>query len=209
MHLCYLSPTDLKKMASLFGKNGTYTGPQLNSLFAYRTCRAGEDSIVSWHGPADVSTHMVDEEDVLEKDIIKSLDMMHFVITMTCNDLEKMVAYQRLFISIIHSHLKNCKVKNVTREGDDLFIDERKLSVSISTLSANGKGLIHIGLNIEPGPKCPVAAAGFAKDVWGISPAAASDIESASSRTCWLIMCMIDYEVNSIRRATYKVRDVQ
>jgi hypothetical protein len=47
----------------------------------------------------------------------------------------------------------------VRREGDDLFVGERKLSVSVATRSPRS-ALIHLGVNIDPAG-APVAAIGL------------------------------------------------
>jgi len=91
---------------------------------------------------------MVDLEDVLAEDHIYSEDMLHFIIEHFDMDLEKTVTRQRLFIAVIKETLDARGIRGVTREGDDLFRGQDKLSVSIATLSPVSS-MIHTGLNIS------------------------------------------------------------
>jgi hypothetical protein len=74
--------------------------------------------------------------------------MLHFIIEHFELDLEKTIIRQRLLISIIKDQLENLGVKTIYRTGDDLYEAQKKLSVSISTLSPVST-LIHCGLNIS------------------------------------------------------------
>lgn len=182
----------------------TYDGSQLHSLFAYNLLRAKTDSIVSFIGPAKVSDHMVDQEDVLQKDFIVSKRMLHLIVTMTGEDLEKAVVYQRRMISIIKDTIQSfCDAVYGTNEtilvqrGDDIYHDEKKMSVSIATKSANGKLLIHIGINVDVGKGCPVPAKGLV------------DLKIDEYSFAEIILRDIIAEVDSIRGATYKVSSVR
>lgn len=206
---------ELNKLFYLFPKTKGdldffYDGTQLSSLFSYNVLsfpfipdvdfQIG-DSIIAFRGGAEVMEHMVDQEDLNNKDKISSKEMVHFIITMNGNDLEKAVAYQRLFIAIIKDYVDSHRAEHrdffIERTGDDIYLAARKLSVSIATCSANQKLLIHTGINIDPGKDCPVLAIGL-KEL-GIEPGAfARDIMDHFSE-----------EVDSIRRATYKVRSVE
>ena len=89
---------------------------------------------------------MVDIEDVINNEPIYSKKMLNFIIEQFNCPLEQMVWTQRLFMSIIKETLEEIGAK-LTRDGDDLFFDNRKLSVSIATKSITSC-LIHTGLNI-------------------------------------------------------------
>jgi len=126
-----------------------YDGLQLSSLWAFRNFDLQGDSIVSFRGPCHVElTEMVDLADVKEAAHIYSEEMLHFIVEHFDLDLEKAVTRQRLLIAIIKEQLEKV-VQNVKlqRRGDDLYWGEKKLSVSIATLSPVSS-LIHIGLNV-------------------------------------------------------------
>ncbi len=146
-----------------------YDGSQLSSLWAYRNFGVQGDSIVMFRGPCAVSTgKMVDMEDVLQNAPIYSEDMLHFIIEhFDTMDLEKTVTRQHLFIAII-AEIINQQLpradKLIRRRGDDLFLEERKLSVSIATLTPVST-IIHTGLNVKsentPVPTVGLSDLGF------------------------------------------------
>jgi len=149
-------------------KEITYTGEQLSSLWAYSTFNVQGDSIVAFVGPCDVNlARMVDQADVKEGAAIRSESMLHFIAEHFDLDLEKGILRQRLLVCIA------CEVVNemlgrgqVARRGDDLYDAERKLSVSIATLSPVSS-LIHLGLNISS-RNTPVPAVGLSD--YGLDP---------------------------------------
>ncbi len=122
-----------------------YTGHQLASHWAYKNFSLLGDSIVCFRGPCKVAVpEMVDLEDVLAEDHIYGPDMLHFIVEHFDADLEKAILRQRILISIIGGTLLKT---DLIRTGDDLYLEDRKFSVSIATLSPVST-LIHIGLNI-------------------------------------------------------------
>lgn len=126
-----------------------YDGRQLCSLWAFRNFDLQGDSIIAFRGPCHVAlTEMVDLADVKEEAHIYSEEMLHFIIEHFELDLEKAVTRQRLLVAIIKEQLEkqNDQIR-LERRGDDLYWGERKLSVSIATLSPVST-LIHLGLNI-------------------------------------------------------------
>ncbi|HZW82080.1 MAG TPA: DUF366 family protein [Candidatus Deferrimicrobium sp.] len=126
-----------------------YDGTQLSSLFSFKSFRIQGDSIAVFRGPCKVAlTEMVDLEDVLAEDHIYSEDMLHFIVEHFDMDLEKTVTRQRLLIAIIKENLERRGIKAVHRDGDDLFRETDKLSVSIATLSPVSS-MIHTGLNVS------------------------------------------------------------
>ncbi|MFC1478236.1 DUF366 family protein [Candidatus Margulisiibacteriota bacterium] len=126
-----------------------YTGEQLSSLWIYKNAGIRGDAMVSFVGKADVRAHMVDQEDILNKEFIYSERMLHFLIEHFDHDLEKAVLKQRLLMVIIEDVIKEYGLQNsIVRRGDDLYIDSRKLSVSIATISPVSS-LVHAGLNIS------------------------------------------------------------
>ncbi len=126
-----------------------YTGEQLSPHWALRTFHLAGDSLVCFIGPCDVSReHMVDLEDLLRGESIKSDRMLHFIIEHFDQDLTRAVMRQRLFAAIacrtINEKLGRLRLR---RDGDDLYDGEKKLSVSAATVSPVS-GLIHFGMNI-------------------------------------------------------------
>jgi hypothetical protein len=128
-----------------------YDGSQLSSHFAYRNFSIPGNSIIAFIGPVDVSLKkMVDIEDIIANETIKSDEMLNFIIEIFITDLAGTICLQRLFISIICEEL-NTRLKGpfVRRDGDDLYYNNRKLSVSIATASPVST-MIHSALNIKP-----------------------------------------------------------
>lgn len=139
-----------------------YTGAQLTSQWAYKSFNLLGDSIVAFIGACDVSLeNMVDLEDVKSESKIYSERMLHFIVEHFELDLEKGILRQRLLIAIIEEEV-NARVKRqvVRRKGDDLFDGDKKLSVSIATLSPVST-MIHVGLNISS-QNTPVKTIGLA-----------------------------------------------
>lgn len=129
--------------------NLEYDGRQLSSLWAFRKHGIQGDSIVCFRGPCQVDlTEMVDLADVRDNSPIYSEDMLHFIIEHFDMDLEKTVVRQRLFIALVKEFLYNKIGQVLSRQGDDLYLTDKKLSVSIATLSPVST-MIHTGLNIS------------------------------------------------------------
>ena len=124
-----------------------YIGSQLSPHWIYKKFHILGDAIVAFVGEVDVDiSKMVDIEDVINNEPIYSKSMLNFIIEQFEVDLITMVYIQRLFISIIKEAIEKYG-SIVERNGDDLFFENRKLSVSIATKSITSC-LIHTGLNI-------------------------------------------------------------
>lgn len=134
-------------------KKFPYDGSQLRSLFAYLDHGILGPSVVSWVGPCSIPfSHMVDGEDLLEKAVIQGDEMLHFIIEIFDRDLFSGVALQRLFASIakdyLQTHGKGLLVgKSLKRDGDDIYLDSKKLSISIATKSPVSV-MIHFAMNV-------------------------------------------------------------
>lgn len=138
-------------MNSLFiEKEIKYDGSQLTSHFAYKNFNLKGDSIIAFVGPVSVPiTKMVDIEDVISNKPISSDKMLNFIIEIFDNNLNTIIWIQRVFISIIEEELNRILNSNsVIRNGNDLFYNNKKLSVSIATISPVS-ALIHTGINIK------------------------------------------------------------
>ena len=172
-----------------------YDGTQLAPHWIYKNFHLQGDSIVAFVGEVEVQlSKMVDVEDVINNEPIYSKSMLNFIIEQFNVPLEQMVYNQRLFISIIKEVLEEYNIK-VRRSGDDLFFEDRKLSVSIATKSITSC-LIHTALNIIK-EGAPVNAS-------DLSEMGIADIKSFGLK----ILEKYSLEVESIRMATYKVRGI-
>ena len=172
-----------------------YDGKQLASHWIMRKTAIPGDAIVAFTGPAHVElTEMVDLEDVKRGVGIKSANMIHFLIEHFGGHLNEAVWRQRLFISICADELRSAGISNIRRCGDDLFVDDRKLSVSIATASPISS-LIHTGINIDP-KGAPVKACGLKE--WKVNPKKFADN----------IMSKYMNEVRSANWARCKVKPV-
>lgn len=141
-------------MESLFiEKKFAYDGSQLRSLFAYLEHGVLGPSVISWQGACDIPfTHMVDGEDLLAKAVIESDEMLHFIIEIFDRDLFSGVAIQRLFASIARDYLQKqvtatLNGQQLVRDGDDLYLTDRKLSISIATKSPVST-MVHFAMNV-------------------------------------------------------------
>ncbi len=172
----------------------TYDGTQLRSGWIREHTGAAGDAIAAFIGPANVPIEqMVDLEDVAANAPIFSRSMLHLLVEHEGTELLLAVARQRLLIAIIAEALCARNIA-VERRGDDCFVDERKLSVSIATYAPRST-LIHTGLNVV-GEGAPVPAIGLQE--LGIVPPPFADA---------IMACYAD-EIETMSAATRKVRPV-
>lgn len=146
-------------MKTLFiDKEIKYIGSQLAPHWIYKNFKIQGDAIVAFCGECDVKlTEMVDIEDVINNEPIYSKYMLSFISEQFNIGLIEGVLRQRLLMSTIKEALEKRGVV-VRRDGDDLFINDKKLSVSIATKSMTSV-LIHTGVNIlAEGAPIPVSA---------------------------------------------------
>ncbi|MHB8172140.1 MAG: DUF366 family protein [Thermincolia bacterium] len=173
-----------------------YDGTQLTSLWGYKNFGIQGDGIVAFRGPCQVRLeHMVDQEDVLAGDHIYSEDMLHFIAEHFEFDLEKTVMRQRLLITIIKELLERDPGVKLRREGDDIYWGDKKLSVSIATLTRVST-IVHTGLNLSSRntPVATVSLPELGVTDWELF---AQEVNEAYSR-----------ELDDIRLARCKVRGV-
>ncbi|NPV02642.1 MAG: DUF366 family protein [Brevinematales bacterium] len=136
-----------------------YDGSQLSSHFAYKEFGISGNSIVAFIGPVDVNIKkMVDIEDVRNNQSISGNRMLNFIVEVFDTDLRAGIWMQRLLMAIIGDEInKRLKAFKVIREGDDLFYNKLKLSVSIATVSPVSM-MIHSALNlVSTGTPIPVS----------------------------------------------------
>jgi hypothetical protein len=146
-------------------KTITYLGPELRPHWGLEQTGVYGSLLTAFIGPCDVSTsHLVDWEDRLANDKIKSASMLHVLGEFFGTTLEAGVLSQRLLMVWAERLLKESGLA-VARSGDDLFVGDEKLSVSIATASAVSV-VIHWGFNIDP-TGAPVKAIGLNRLGWG------------------------------------------
>jgi hypothetical protein len=142
-----------------------YTGEQLQSQWARRTFGIEGDCIVAFTGTCDVKPEfMVDLVDLEAGSSIYSPLMLHFIVEHFDGDLEKGVLRQRMLAATACEYLRSATGRSITRQGDDIFLEECKISVSIATASPVSI-LIHFGINVltkgVPVPACGLEELGL------------------------------------------------
>lgn len=145
----------------LIEKEITYTGAELAPHWIYKNFHLLGDSAAAFIGKCDVHlTEMVDLEDVINEEPIFSSKMLNIIIEHFNICLTEGVCRQRLLIAVIKEALEALIPGIIiVRNGDDLFYENKKLTVSIATKSPTSV-LIHTGINIDPAG-APVDAAGL------------------------------------------------
>lgn len=151
-------------MKTLFiDKEIKYIGSQLAPHWIYKNFKIQGDAIVAFCGECEVKlTEMVDIEDVINNEPIYSKYMLSFISEQFNIGLVEGVLRQRLLMNTIKEVLESRGVF-VRRNGDDLFVNEKKLSVSIATKSINSV-LIHTGVNILS-EGAPIEVSGLKSDL--------------------------------------------
>lgn len=173
-----------------------YIGSQLSPHWIYKNFKIQGDTIVAFCGECKVDlTEMVDIEDVINNEPIYSKYMLSFITEQFGVGLTEGVFRQRLLICVIKELLEERGIF-VVRNGDDLMIEGRKLSVSIATKSMTSI-LIHTGLNILS-EGAPVKASGLTSEL-GIT-----DIKEFALE----VMKRYSEEIEDIILAGTKVRGV-
>lgn len=129
-------------------ENILYDGSQIEPFWAFRELKLKGSSIVSWIGPMEIKPEeLIDYEDIgLE---IKSDEMIHFIIEhfdIQPADIKTCYHRQRILVMIVKDILGEYGI-TTHREGDDLYFDAKKLSVSIATCSTSSMK-IHFGINV-------------------------------------------------------------
>jgi hypothetical protein len=158
-----------------------YTGVELRPHFLLQELGLKGSGIGIFTGACEVKTeHLVDWEDRLANDKIQARSMIHFIGEFFGMSLNEGVLTQRFLMAtmadILNDELAAAHKSqaqslserlperlperlNVRRSGDDLFVSDRKLSVSIVTASPVSI-LLHAGINIDP-EGAPVPAIGL------------------------------------------------
>lgn len=180
----------------LIDENVKYEGWQLAPHWIYKNYKIQGDATVAFRGECEVKlTEMVDIEDVINNEPIYSKDMLSFISEQFNIGLVEGVFRQRLLICIIKEALEK-RGFVIRRSGDDLFYNDKKLTVSIATKSVNSI-LIHTGINVDS-DGAPVKASGLISDL-GLS-----DIKEFAKE----VLDKYNEEIEDIVLASTKVRGV-
>ena len=122
---------------------------QINPSWAFNQFGIYGSSVITWIGPVNITPdNLKDFADVgLE---IKSNAMVNFICEFfDCQPANMRIAYlrQRLLVMIFREILFENGIVT-KREGDDIFFDNRKLSISIASVSLSS-AKIHFAFNLE------------------------------------------------------------
>ena len=180
----------------LIDKEIKYEGWQLAPHWIYKNFKMQGDATVAFIGECEVKlSEMFDIEDVINNEPIYSKSMLSFISEQFNIGLVEGVFRQRLLICIIKEALEKRGFK-ITRNGDDLFFEGKKLTVSIATKSVNSI-LIHTGINIDS-TGAPVKASGLTSEL------KITDIKELAQE----ILKNYSEEIDDIVLASTKVRGV-
>ncbi len=139
----------------------TYTGRELRSGWIAAVAALEGDAAVAFVGPCEVANEdLVDLEDRRAGTFIRAARMLHVLVEHPGADLDVAVLRQRMLVCLLCELLAARGVRTV-RSGDDVFVDGRKLTVSIAAPATRG-ALIHLGVNVDP-EGAPVPAVGLAE----------------------------------------------
>ncbi len=172
-----------------------YDGLQLATAFVDQHAPDAADVLVLFEGEADVPVeHMVDLEDAEAGDSIYSPLMAHWIVEHRDLSLSEAVWRQRLLGRLAADWVAHRAGITVEVRGDDLYVGEGKLTVSIATRSPRS-ALIHFGMNVEI-EGTPVPAAGL------------RDLRIPAREVLRAVARLYANEVASARHAVRKVRPV-
>lgn len=180
-----------------------YDGSQIEPNWAFRQFGVKDSSIVTWIGPMKIkSSKIIDYEDVGME--IKAHEMLHFILEHFDSqpaDIRLCYHRQRLLITIVKDVLDKKGIKT-KRSGDDLFLGEGKLSVSIATCSVSSMK-IHLGLNITTqGTPQDVLTAGIMESRSQNSELKREDLSETVDEIC---ICYLN-EIDSIEEDITKTK---
>lgn len=133
----------------LLEKETFYDGLQLSPHWIYKNTGLQGNALIAFIGGAHVPLdHMVDQEDVLKKAPIGSPKMLHFLAEWFIDSLDQGILLQHLFTSELYESLLERGIRDLRKRGNDIYYQDRKMSVSIATRSGVSV-LMHSAVNIE------------------------------------------------------------
>ena len=138
-----------------------YTGDQLRSHFVREKAGITSDGVVSFRGACAVTgSRLVDLEDAEQHSSVIAEEMLHFIGEHFECTLRETNYRLRLFVSIVGEFIRELVPTLVlNRDGDDLYIAGKKLTVAIATVTPVST-VFHCGVNIDP-QGAPVPAVGL------------------------------------------------
>jgi hypothetical protein len=129
----------------------TYDGSQLQPHWILRQVGLVGDAAVAFRGPCRVRTGQIaDLADLLAGSSIRGADMVHLLVEVFDDgDLTRAVLRQRLITAIAAEALRGLsdRALELRREGDDLYVGDGKLSISVATRSLVST-LVHFAVNV-------------------------------------------------------------
>lgn len=172
-----------------------YDGSQLRAHWILRTFGIVGDALVAWRGPCLVRQEEIADLADLEGPGIAGNDMLHFVMErFDDGDLERAVLRQRLCAALAHELVRELAPPGtrLARTGDDLWVGDGKLSISIATKTPCST-MLHFALNVS-NAGTPVRTAALA------------DLEIDPRPFAERLLAAIAAEEQSIHDARCKVR---
>lgn len=171
-----------------------YDGSQLRAHWLLDRFTLVGDAVVAFRGPCSVKADEIADLEDLDGPGIAADDMVHFVWeSFAATDLLLAVHRQRLFAAQVREVVQQLAPSTkVSRTGDDLYVGDGKLSISIATVSPVSS-LMHFAVNASPGG-APVAIASLSQ--LGVEPGAFAAA----------VLTRVSDEQASIQSARAKVR---
>jgi len=170
-----------------------YDGSQLRAHWILRRFGIAGEALIAFRGPCAVVTDEIADLADIDGPGIAGDDMLHFLHERF--DEESLVAAiwrQRLLSCIVAESIRDLGARMPRRDGDDLFVGDGKLSISIATRTPVST-LIHFALNVT-NAGTPVATSSL-EDL-GIDP----------ERLAREVLGRADSEQRSVAVARAKVR---
>lgn len=173
-----------------------YDGSQLRSLYAYLNQGILGDSMIAFVGACDVPfEHMVDGEDLLAKSEIRGAQMLHFIVELFDRGMEQAVTVQRLLTLMVQETIHELTPHKLQRAGDDLYLNDGKLSISIATVSPVS-ALIHFAVNVI-------------NDGVPVKTASLTDLDLSPRELAHVVGTRFTEEIKTIKDACWKVKWVR
>jgi len=145
-----------------------YAGTELRGGWVHEHTGLDGDAAAGFVGPCDVpNANLVDLDDVRAGAFIRAASMAHVIVEHPDCALDLAVMRQRVLVALL-GELLAIRARRPRRDGDDLYYDGRKLTVSIAAPS-RASCLIHLGINVDPAG-APVPAVGLTE--MGVEPRA-------------------------------------
>lgn len=145
----------------ILDKSADYTGEQLRSHFVREMSGITTDGVVTFRGACAVTGDLlVDIEDAEQHSSIIAEEMRHFIGEHFECSLREANYRLRLFVALTGEILRELAPGlTMRRDGDDLYVSGRKLTVAIATVTPVST-VFHCGVNIDP-QGAPVPAVGL------------------------------------------------